>query len=402
MARPSNPSGYFTPSFPTPAIIGAQGSQALFQENQWEPSIGARAPQLGHPSAVDTLVPPAVAPQTFHFQFQPESQPHMTMPQAGVPNAMPLQHFSGTAAVQPLHGNELAARVAAINTLPYQPFQPNNYAHGWFQDQLMPPQQQAPPALRYAALQPAVEQGDSGYHLQPPPPQDAHILQRSMMAMAPPNWNSAAPAVATDGYDATSWARPMLPPSDWPGSWAPPVQQPGADGQTSWAWAPPAQQRPGMPAASPASGSAQAQPPRVTGKKTFEEFLLEAGILDQQTVNKIFVDELAEEMLGDGQAERDDRFVSLGDLLLALGAVSSSSSGAGPSTHQVRMPAQEALGAGTSGGGGRDEAAAAEARERRSRRMAMRKEAAARHHRPDKHAGIDYSASFQKIFFLQL
>jgi len=157
-----------------------------------------------------------------------------------------------------------------------------------------------------------------------------------------------------------------------------------------------------MPAASPASGSAQAQPPRVTGKKTFEEFLLEAGILDQQTVNKIFVDELAEEMLGDGQAERDDRFVSLGDLLLALGAVSSSSSGAGPSTHQVRMPAQEALGAGTSGGGGRDEAAAAEARERRSRRMAMRKEAAARHHRPDKHAGIDYSASFQKIFFLQL
>jgi hypothetical protein len=156
-----------------------------------------------------------------------------------------------------------------------------------------------------------------------------------------------------------------------------------------------------MPAASPASGSAQEQPPRVTGKKIFEEFLLEAGVLDQQTLEKIFLDEFAEDMLGDEHAERDDRFVSLEDLLVALGAVSSSSSGAGPSTHQVRMPAQEALGAGagTSGGGGRDQAAAAEARERRSRRMAMRKEAAARHHRPDKHAGIDYSASLQKIFF---
>jgi hypothetical protein len=74
-----------------------------------------------------------------------------------------------------------------------------------------------------------------------------------------------------------------------------------------------------MPAASPASGSAQEQPPRVTGKKIFEEFLLEAGVLDQQTLEKIFLDEFAEDMLGDEHAERDDRFVSLEDLLVALG-----------------------------------------------------------------------------------
>lgn len=337
MARPSNLSAHFTPSFPTPAIIGAQASQALFQENQWEASIVARAPQLGHghPNAADTLVPPpaAVAPQT--FQFQPESQrPHWTMPQAAVPNAMPFQHFSGkAAAVQPpLHGNELAARVAAINTLPYQPFQPNNnYAHGWFQAQPVPPPPpppQAPPAPRYAAALQSHPHVDSGYHLLPPPPQDAHILQRPMLAWAPPP--------------------------------------------------PPVQQRP---------GSAQAQAPRVTGKLTFEEFLWEAGILDKQTVSKIIVDEVAEDMLGDGQAERGARFVTLKDVLVALGAVSPS--GAGLSTHQVRRPVQEeALGAGagaTGGGGRRHQAAAAEARERRSRRMAKRKEAAAKHA-----AGIDY------------
>lgn len=178
-------------------------------------------------------------------------------------------------------------------------------------------------------------------------------------------------------------------PGSW--AWAPPVQQPG--GQTRWAWAPPAQ-RPGIPAtASPAAGgSPQAQPPRVPGDKSFEEFLLEAGVLDQWTLDKIFLDGLVEEMVGDGRA-------SLGPVegmaLQASGAASSSV----PSRHQVRLPAQdqEALGAG-------DQAAAVEARERRSRRMAKRKEAAARHHRPEKHAGTDYSASFQNtsIFFLQL
>jgi hypothetical protein len=255
MARPSNPSGHFTPSFPAPANISQCG-----------PSTGARAPQLGRHPTADTLVPPAIGPQT----LQPENQPRRT-------------------------------------TMP------------------------------------------------------------------------------------GSWA------------WAPPVQQPG--GQTRWAWAPPAQ-RPGIPAtASPAAGgSPQAQPPRVPADKSFEEFLLEAGVLDQWTLDKIFLDGLVEEMVGDGRVslgpvERDSILVSPGGgggmALQASGAASSSV----PSRHQVRLPTQdqETLGAG-------DQAAAVEARERRSRRMAKRKEAAARHHRPEKHAGTDYSASFQNtsIFFLQL
>ncbi|KAF8759422.1 hypothetical protein HU200_010469 [Digitaria exilis] len=206
------------------------------------------------------------------------------MPQqaGGVPNTNPLQHFSGVAA-QPVHG------VAAINILVSQPCQHNHYTThghgGWPQPPPPPPpppqqqQQQAPPASGYPTLQP------------PPAPQDAHW-----------NGNIAAPPARANSYGATSWAPPVQQSGGQASSWAPPAQQNG--GQASWAppaqqppggqtiWAPPAQQPPGgqkiwapteqlpgVPVASPANGSGQAQPP--APGKTFEEFLMDAGVLNE-------------------------------------------------------------------------------------------------------------------------
>ncbi|PVH64731.1 hypothetical protein PAHAL_2G345700 [Panicum hallii] len=336
LAHPSNPLGHFTASFPTPATIGAQAIQAPFQANGSEPFSDARFPWSGHPGA-NELVPPAV-PQT----FQPESHPHRrwTMPEAGVLNGSPFQHFGG-AAVQPLpHGEELAARVAAINIniLASQPFQPNNYTHGW----PPPPPQQAPPAPRFPALRP-VGPGDGAVWGVPlPPPQDAHFHQWPTVDMAP-NGSVQQP----DGQTM---------------SWAAPAQQQHG-GEPSWA---PQEQRPGVPEAPPASGSAQAHAP-VTGK-TFEELLMEAGIVDD-----MLVDDLIDDLLGP-EAVRGGPVVSLGGggglPLPPPGAAGSSS---GRSRDQV-CPSH---GARLGGGGGGAEAAA-EARARRGRRMAKRKQAIAR------------------------
>ncbi|RLM87113.1 trithorax group protein osa-like [Panicum miliaceum] len=376
LAHPSNPLGHFTASFPTPATIGAQGIQAPFEANGSEPFGDARFPWSGHPGA-NELVPPAV-PQT----FQPESHPHRcwTMPEAGVLSGSPFQHFGG-AAVQPLpHGEELAARVAAtnINILASQPFQPNNYTHVW----PPPQQQQAPPAPRYPALRPVGPGDGTVWGVPLPPPQDAHFHQWPTVDMAPNGSGSASPALWRHGLGA-------MPHPVWPTSWAPPVQQPG--GQTmSWAapaqqqhggepsWAP-QEQRPGLPAAPPASGSAQAHAP-VTGK-TFEELVMEAGIVDD-----MLVDDLIDDLLGP-EAVRGGPVVSLGGggglPPPPPGAAGSSS---GRSRDQVcpRMvraweeeEEEEPVGSAVSGCG-RDREAAAEARARRGRRMAKRKQAIAR------------------------
>ncbi|RLN32897.1 trithorax group protein osa-like [Panicum miliaceum] len=344
--------GHFTASFPTPTTIGAQAIQAPFQANGSEPFSGSRFPWSGHPGLSNTLVPPAVAPQT----FQPESHLHRcwTMPQAGVPNASPFQHFTG-AAVQPLphrHSEELAARVAAINIniLTSPPFQPNNYTHGWPPPPPPPPsqQQQAPPAPRYPTLQP-VGPGDGAVWGVPlPPPQDAHFHQWPTVDMAP---NGSGPA----------------------------QRQPG--GESSWAHQ---EQRPGVPAAPPASGSTQAHAP-VSGK-TFEELLMEAGIVDDWAVDDMFVDDLIDDLLGP-EAVRGGPVVSLGGggglPPPPPGAAGSSSD---PSRGQVSLrmvraweeeEEEEPVGSAV-GGCGRGPEAAAEARARRRRRMAKRKEAIAR------------------------
>jgi hypothetical protein len=415
LAHPSNPLGHFTASFPTPATIGAQAIQAPFQANGSEPFSDARFPWSGHPGA-NELVPPAV-PQT----FQPESHPHRrwTMPEAGVLNGSPFQHFGG-AAVQPLpHGEELAARVAAINIniLASQPFQPNNYTHGW----PPPPPQQAPPAPRFPALRP-VGPGDGAVWGVPlPPPQDAHFHQWPTVDMAPNGSGSASPAVGANSYGATGWAPPMPHPV-WPTSWVPPVQQPV--GPTSWAppvqqpdgqtmsWAAPAQQqhggepswapqeqRPGVPEAPPASGSAQAHAP-VTGK-TFEELLMEAGIVDD-----MLVDDLIDDLLGP-EAVRGGPVVSLGGggglPLPPPGAAGSSS---GRSRDQV-CPSHGARLGGGGGGAGRLRRRWLRPRPRSGGRGqgAARKEdgqAKAGHCQSSsrKLAGADHSASFQTFFFL--
>ncbi|XP_012699173.1 trithorax group protein osa-like [Setaria italica] len=281
-----NPSGHFTPSFPTPANIGAQAShQAPFQANGSEPFIsGAGMPWPGHPNA-NALAPPAaaVAPQT----FQPESHPYWAMPPAGALNASPFQHFSGAAA-RPVRGEELAARVAAINIniLASQPFHPNNYTHGGWP-------QQAPPAGANSYG------GATGWA--PPMPH-------------PAGWQTSwAPPAQQPGGEAMSWA----PPAQQPGgqmSWTPPVQQQPGGQAMSWAapaqqpggeamsWAPPEQRR-RVPAAPPASGSAQAQPPVMMTSKSLEEFLMEAGIIDERAVDNMIIENLIKDLMGDGTAE---------------------------------------------------------------------------------------------------
>lgn len=367
----SNPLGQFTPSSPTPVTIGAQAIQAPFHANVSQPFSGATMPWSGHPDA-NALVPPAMAPQT----FQPESHPYWTMPQAGVPNAAnPLQHFSGPA-VQPLHGEELAARLAAINRLMSEPCEPNNYnthGHGWLRPSPPPPpqQQEVPPASGYPTLQPL------------PAPQDAHFHQRATVDMAP-NGNIAAPPVGAQSYGATSWA-PPVPHPGWPASWTPPLQQPG--GQTSWAppaqqpggqasWAPP-QQPPSAPVASPADGSGQVQPP--APGKTFEEFLMDAGVLDEWTVDDLVVQGLMKDLQAElGQEKPDGPMASHGGIgpPPPPGGAGAVGSFYGLSRDQVGLymmaRAQEEE-TEDEEPVGRDPEAAAEARARRSRRMAMRK-----------------------------
>ncbi|CAN6218526.1 unnamed protein product [Urochloa humidicola] len=338
-----NPLGHFTPSLPaTPSTIvgGAQASQARppFQANPSDPFVsGAGMPWSGHPSANALAAPPAVAPPP--QAFQPESyHPYWNMPPAGAQNASPFQYFAGAGAgtalqtPPPLHGGEFAARMAAINVnilASQQHFQPNNYTHGW------------PQAL---------------------PPQQA------------PLYNPAPQPVGPNGYGAaTGWALPMPHPG-WPTA---PMQQPGGD--TSWAaptpmqqqmvsWAPPAQQQPGggtMSWAAPAQqpgvfpgGSAHQAP--ATGKaKTFEEFLMDAGVLDDGTVDEMLLDGLMKDLIGNNAPAES------GPVQPAEG-------------HELPPPVAGSYSEEPAGGSGRDPEAAAEAKARRSRRMAKRKEAIAR------------------------
>lgn len=329
-----------------------------YQGNQSEPvpSIGEMTPWLGfgHPSAnANALVPPAMAPHI----FQPASQASWTMAQAGVPNASPFEHFSAAAA-QPLSGEELAARVAAVEILASQRFQPDNYPQGWPQP-LLPQLKQAP------MIDDSAIWGQTS-------PQDVHFLQQQPTVAMTQNGNSAAVPVEMNSYGGTSWASPMLPPAGSPTSWPapPPVQQPGG-GQASWA--PPAQ-LPGEP-----------------GKKTFEYFLMESGILDKPRTfddilsgdgdDDVLLEELINDMLGVGDGPADLGPVE-GDgySLLASAGGGGLAPGAGAGLSSGPRGDQQAVFC--MGGGGRDEAAAAEARERRSRRMAKRKEVAARARRP--------------------
>lgn len=373
----ANPSGHFTPSsFPTPDTIGAQASHQApfqFQANGSEPFIsGAGMPWPGHPNA-NALAPPpaAVAPPT----FQPESHPYWAMPLVGALNASPFQHFSGTAA-QPVRGEELTARVAAINIniLASQPFHPINYTHGgwaWAQ-------QQAPPA---------------------------------------------PPAGANSYGGATGWAPPMPHPAGWPTYWAPPAQQPG--GQMSWAppaqqqpggqmsWAPPMQQQPGgqamswaapaqqpggeamswvLPAqrqrvlaAPPASGSGQAQPPVMKAGKSLEEFLMEAGVIDERAVDNMVLENLIKDLMG-GEGTAESGQVQPGGPVVSLvgygqpppsTAGSYSSVWAGQRSDQVglRMVRAHEEDEDDDEEDRDPEAVAARARARRNRRMAKRKEA---------------------------
>ncbi|CAN6183115.1 unnamed protein product [Urochloa humidicola] len=346
-----NPLGHFTPPFPaTPSTVGgaqAGQAQAPFQANPSEPFISGAGmmPWSGYPGANALAAPPPQA-------FQPESHhPYWTMPQAGAPNVTPFQHFAGAgAAVQPpppLHGAELAARMAAINVniLASQPFQPNNYTHGWPQ---APVYNQAPQ----------------------------------------PFGNIGAPAVGPNGgygAAATGWALPMPHPG-WPTA---PMQQPGGD--TSWAaptpmqqqmvsWAPPAQQQPGggtmswaapaqQPGVFPGGSAHQAPALAVKGKtKTFEEFLMDAGVLDDNTVDEMLLDGLMKDLM-ENDAPTESGPVQPEGQMVGVG---------GNGLPPPPPPAVGSYSEETAGGGGRDPEAAAEAKARRGRRMAKRKEAIAR------------------------
>ncbi|CAL5073102.1 unnamed protein product [Urochloa decumbens] len=354
-----NPLGHFTPPFPTtPATIGsgAQASQAPFQANPSDPFIsGAGMQWSGHPGA-NALAPPPQA-------FQPHSHHHhWTMAQAGAPNANPFQHFAGGGAPPPLHGEDLAARVAAINNvniLASQPFQPNNYTHGWTQ-----PPPQAP--LYNPAPQPV------GNIAAPPPvgPNGYGAATGWAPPMPHPGWPTH-PMQQPAGAD-TSWAAPMQQQQQMM-SWAPPAQQqqqPG--GGETMSWAPPPEQRPGV---FPGGGSAhQAQAP--AKGKTFEEFLMDAGVLDDGTVDEMLVGDLMKDLMGDdapaksGTVQPDGPMVGVGGYGRLPPPVAAGSYSSGPS-YMMRGEEEQAS-------SGRDPEAAAEARARRGRRMAKRKEAIAR------------------------
>ncbi|CAL5082558.1 unnamed protein product [Urochloa decumbens] len=360
-----NPLGHFTPPFPTtPATIvgGAQASQAPFQANPSDPFIsGAGMPWSGHPAGANALAPPPQA-----FQPDMSHHPYWAMPPTGAPNATPFQHFAGGGAPPPLHGEDLAARVAAINNvniLASQPFQPNSYTHGW-------------------------------PHAPPPPPQRAPLYNT---APQPVGSIAAPPPVGPNGYGATGWAPPMPHPG-WAASRAPPMQQPGGD--TSWAppmqqqpggqmmsWAAPAQQQqPGgeamswapapeqRPGVFPGGSAHQAQAAPVKGK-TFEEFLMDAGVLDDGTVDEMLVGDLMKDLMAD-DAPAESRTVQRDGPMVGVGGYGGLHPPAGrdqqAGLYMMRGGEEEPASS------GRDPEAAAEARARRGRRMAKRKEAISR------------------------
>ncbi|KAF8701003.1 hypothetical protein HU200_033895 [Digitaria exilis] len=176
-----------------------------------------------------------------------------------------------------------------------------------------------------------------------------------------------------------------MPHAGFPASWASPAQESG--GQASWA--PPSQQ-PGVPAASPANGSgqsqSQSQPPALG--KTFEEFLMDAGVLNEWAGDDLVLQGLMQDLQAAlGQVVPDAPMAAAASLggvgppppppRPGAGAVGPFS---GPSRYQVGLYMAQAQEEEDEeepvGSAGRDPA---DARARRIRRMGKRREARARH-----------------------
>ncbi|KAL6656390.1 hypothetical protein ACP70R_007216 [Stipagrostis hirtigluma subsp. patula] len=355
LAHPNNQSGRFVPSFPSPAINGAQASQF---------GPYASAP----PTFQRNITLPSWAPPQ---DFGLNQSPLELSADFGLNNS-PLQQFIG-----PTHGKGLAAcvpdAVAALDAFASLPIQPHECALGWpLQQQQQPPPQPQP------LLQAAGPGGHAVWGLPMPPqyPDARIILPQPTAAAAPPanlygaaaGWAAAA---SNNGYVYGGAAAPA------PHVGGPAASLPGGSSSVQTAQS--------RVAAPPVPEPEQEQ----EQEKSFEEFLLELGILEGLPEDDAFVGEYVDYLLGDvpaeaaGGVELDGMLTGAGEGGVAAGAPTVIPSG--PSREQlglVTVLAPEPFGASTSGsrghghGHGYGRSAAAEAREQRSRRMAEKKAAA--------------------------